>query len=127
MPHLIYIMGAYLFYIISIMVHVLVINKKIDYTQINGGRSESFEAQYKISIVSIVILVIGFVIIIVYNVYPPITKTYFSVILMGLMSLYWLLGFVMQLLGTSFERTYLTPVLLLGFVSHVMLLIEYFM
>ena len=34
---------AYLFYVLSILVHILVIMKKIDFKLINGGRSNSFE------------------------------------------------------------------------------------
>ncbi len=126
MLYTVYVIVGYLFYLLSISVHVLVLNKKISFKLINGGRSETFESQAKTSRMSIVILCIGILILVVFHAFPNISKSLPGVIIMGILTVYWTLGFVMQLLGTSFERKYMTPVLMLGILSHLMLFLSYF-
>ena len=127
LPHLLYIIIGYLLYALSILIHILVIKKKISYKLINGGRSTSYEAQYKTSITSIIILSIGFIVMFFYHIYPDITKTLFSVIFMGMFTLYWLFGLILQGIVTSFEKKFMIPIVLLGVVSHGMLFLEYFL
>lgn len=126
MPFIIPVVTGLLFYILSILVHVLVIKQKISYTLVNGGRSTSYEAQAKTSVASIAVLALGIVILLLVYFNPQITLTLFGVILMGLLTLYWTLGFVMQLLGTRFEKRVMSIVLLLGIFSHLMIMLEYF-
>lgn len=126
MPFIIPVVTGLLFYILSILVHVLVIKQKISYTLVNGGRSTSYEAQAKTSVASFAVLALGIVILLLVYFNPQITLTLFGVILMGLLTLYWTLGFVMQLLGTRFEKRVMSIVLLLGIFSHLMIMLEYF-
>jgi hypothetical protein len=100
--------------------------KKISYKKINGGRSTSFEDQYKTSFASIVILLIGVILLVVIQLVPDLTHSLFGVITMGVLTIYWILGFIMQLLGTSFEKRWMTGVLALGIFAHLMLFLDYF-
>lgn len=126
MPYLLYIILGYVFYVLSIMVHVLIMNQKISYKLVNGGRSESFEKQYKLSMMSLIILALGLLIVVIYHIYPQIATTLFGMLLMGMLSLYWLMSFVMQLLGTSFEKKVMSLIVFIGLFSHVMLCVSYF-
>ncbi len=126
MPYSLYIIIGYVFYVLSIVVHVLVIQKKISYKLINGGRSESYEAQRKISIVSVGVLVIGLSVLISYHVWPEIVASVAGMIVMGMLSIYWLLGLFMQFMGTLFEKKFMVPIVILGIFSHVMIFVQYF-
>lgn len=127
MPYVLYIVLGYTFYALAIGTHLLVLTKKISFKNVNGGRSESFEAQSKTSITSMVVLGMGWIILMFFHIFPGLSTTVFGMILMGILSLYWLLGFIMQLMGTPFERRYVSLVLVLGVFSHVMLFLTYFL
>lgn len=126
MPYIIPIVIGVMFYLLSIIVHVLVIRKNISYTLVNGGRSPSYEAQAKTSMVSIIVLVIGLSILILYYIFPQISTSLVGMILMAILTLYWTLGFLMQLLGTWLEKRVISIILFLGVVSHLMIMLEYF-
>ena len=124
--YIIYLAIGYVFYLLSIAIHVLVMTKRLSYTWVNGGRSTSFDAQYKTSLISIIILMIGIIILMTYHIFPSIKSTLFGVILMGILTLYWLFGLMMQYLGTRFEKRVVSFIVLLGVFSHFMLFLEYF-
>ena len=126
MLYLIAIICGYVFYLFGILVHVLVIHKRLSFKWVNGGRSASYEAQYKTSIMSVIILVVGLVLLLMYHLFPEFSKTIFGMILMGILSLYWLMGFVMQLMGTTFEKKYMSPLLATGVFAHVVVFIHFF-
>lgn len=126
MPQTIYYILGYLFYITAILIHVLIINDKISYKLVNGGRSESYEAQAKLSKASIAILFAGIIVLFVYQAFPVVATSLISTIIMGGLTLYWILGFFMQLVGTPFERKYLSFVLLIGVFAHLMIFLQFF-
>jgi hypothetical protein len=117
---------AYLFYIGAILVHVFVISKVLPYHLINGGRSASYEVQVKQSIMSIVILGLGIVYVSIGFLIPQFKRSIVFMILSFILALFWLLGTVMQLLGTKFERYYISWINLVGVISHVLLALIYF-
>ena len=100
--------------IITIMVHLMVILKLLPYTWINGGRSAAFEIARQTSIGSIPYFIIGIPIILIacgvihikrHNIF----KKIFTVFL-WLIAGYTCLGFIMQLLGTPFEKFFMSIV-----------------
>lgn len=114
---------SYLFYVLSILTHVLIISKKISFNLVNGGRSTSFEEQVKTSYVSIGILLLASIFIVFNQVISSFNQSLFSIIFLGILTLYWFAGFIMQLLGTWFEKRIMSIVLLLGIISHAWLFI----
>ncbi len=120
----IYFSLGFIFYISFILIHLLIINKKIPYTDVNGGRSTSYEVQRKTSVSSVVIISIFFLLFVIFSVNSSLIYTVFGLIYFGVLSLYWLLGLVLQLLGTKFEKRYLSVVVAIGLFSHVMLFFE---
>jgi hypothetical protein len=116
----------YLFYVLSIMIHILVIQKVIDYTLINGGRSESYEAQKKQSISSIILLIIFAIFISITMFIPTFRTSLLFFIILIILSFFWLLGTVLQILGTKFERYFLVWLNLFGLVTHIFLALSYF-
>lgn len=117
---------AIVFYVCAILIHFLVIRKKIPFQFVNGGRSTSYEAQARQSKASVIILCIGLVYIILGITLPTLRKTILYMILSLLLGLLWLFGTVMQLLGTKFERYYLSWLNLIGTVAHINLALIYF-
>jgi hypothetical protein len=117
---------AFLFYIGAILIHVFVITKVIPFNLINGGRSKSYEVQAKQSIMSIVILGLGIIYVLIGLIIPEFRRSIFFMILSLVLALFWLLGTIMQLLGTKFERYYISWINALGVLSHIQLALIYF-
>ena len=105
-----------IFYALGIAVHVLVITKLIPYTWVNGGRSASYQAQAAQSIASIVLLG-GLYLLVRKIITASVHKKWHGLVLYVLASL-WGLGYVMQLLGSQFERFFMSFVLIYGFITH---------
>ncbi|QMS85745.1 hypothetical protein [Candidatus Xianfuyuplasma coldseepsis] len=116
---------ASLFYILSIGTHVLVLMKKIPFQDVNGGRSSSFEEQKKQSQVSIVVLGVLFVYVLSAKVFPAFRTRVIYLIASSLLALFWLLGTVMQLLGTRFEKRIMVWINVIGLISHIELVLLY--
>lgn len=99
---------AILMLLLTIIIHGLVIFKKIPYTWINGGRSKSYEAQRKQSIVGIISLIIVIPILLVAG--NIITVNFPSIVFSIINILLWIMvvslvaNTIMQLMGTKFER-----------------------
>ncbi len=112
------------FYFLAITVQTLVITKVIPYNWVNGGFSESYDAQLALSINSIVLLVVMFVLTLIAGkvIKTKLKKT--ITIICWIMSAYWLIGLIMQLIGTPFERFIISWTILLGLVSSLRLAIE---
>lgn len=104
------------FYALGITVHVLVIAKVIPYTWVNGGRSASYQAQAGQSIVSIVLL--GGLYLLVRKIITSATHNKWHGIILYVLASLWGLGYVMQLLGSQFERFFMSFVLIFGFITH---------
>ena len=117
---------AFLFYISIILIHVLILNKKISFKLVNGGRSKNFKEQQKQSQVSILIVVIFFIYVLGTMLFPSFRGTRVFLVITSLLVLLWLLGTLMQLLGTKFEKRVVVWINLIGLCSHILLLISYF-
>jgi hypothetical protein len=117
---------GYIFYLLVIIVHILIIRKIIPYHLVNGGRSKSYTEQASISKMSIVISFLGILFLSISLIKPSISQTLIYSIIGFLLTLYWILGFVMQLLGTKFERYLMSIIVLLGILSHLSLALLYF-
>ena len=112
------------FYSLTILINVLIISGIIPFTWVNGGRSESFTTQLPISIINIIISIFGGVFTlfvngnILYKYKRGITIIcWFFVVL-------WSFGFILQFLGTPFEKLVCSLVLLLGVISNLRMAIE---
>ena len=112
------------FYSLTILINVLIISGIIPFTWVNGGRSESFATQLPISIANIIISIIGGVFTLIvdgnmlYKYKRGITIIcWFFVVL-------WSFGFILQLLGTPFEKLICSLILLLGVISNLRMAIE---
>ena len=112
-----------LFYLLTLATHLLIISTIIPYHWVNGGNSPSYEAQAAQSAVSIVITSLLFLFIwkVANKKINP--KAWQRRALYALTAL-WIIGFIMQLLGTPFERYVLSLVLLVGIVGHIQLIRE---
>ncbi len=109
------------FYVLSILVQILVLAKVIPYDWVNGRMSESYEAQAVQSIISIlIILTIALFCRKILNLKSSPKK--WQINTLYVITAFWTIGFIMQLLGTEFERYALSPLLLLGIVSHTLLI-----
>lgn len=117
---------AYLFYVASVLIHVLVINKTIDYKLVNGGRSTSYIDQKKQSISSIIMIVLFFIYIVITMVTPSLRTTTTYIVITIIITIFWLLGTLMQLIGTTFEKKVVVWINVVGFISHLLLVLTYF-
>ena len=106
------------YYLITILVHLLVLAKLVPYNWVNGGFSENYQAQAIQSIVSIMLLSLMFLFAL--NVLRTIsTAQTWKRRLFYALTAFNVLSLVMQLMGTNFERFVLAPVVLAGLVLHL--------
>jgi uncharacterized membrane protein len=109
------------FYGLSILVQVLVLIKVIPYNWVNGGMSESYRAQALLSMFSIfIILMLAIFCRRILNSELKLKKWQNNVLY--IIATLWFIGFIMQLVGTNFERYTLSLLLLLGAISHILLI-----
>lgn len=114
--------------VVTIVLHCLLILKVVPYTWVNGGRSASFEAGKKASIIGVVALLITITfVLIASNIMPiNISGIWVSVrgiilwIVVGLM----ILSTIMQLLGTRFERYVMSIVVFILLISVLRMALE---
>lgn len=114
-----------IFYILSIILHLLVILKKISFNHVNGGRSQSYEAQKNTSIFSIIVLIFGLLYLISNALFNQFSESLANKIILIVISIYWILGYIMQMFGTKFEKKYVSWILLLGVFAHILLFVSY--
>jgi hypothetical protein len=112
---------AYTFYAFVILLHFLIIFGVVPHTLVSGGRISSFDKQVKISKSSILISFIGLLFVSLGLLSPSIRKSLFYTILAFLLSGFWFLSLIMQLLGTNFERYLMSLLVLIGVLSHLSL------
>ena len=112
------------FYFLTILINVLIISGIIPFTWVNGGRSESFATQLPISIINIMISIIGgvFTLIVGGNLLYKYKRG--ITILCWFFAVLWSFGFILQLLGTPFEKMICSFILLLGVISNLRMAIE---
>lgn len=112
-----------LFYVLLLITHVLILIRKIPYQLVNGGRNKSYEQQKKISILSIIIAILGLMFLSFYWVLPTVVHHSIYLILLSIMTLYWLLGVILQFMGTHFEKYAMSIIAIIGFSGHLLYLI----
>ncbi|MFP7478478.1 hypothetical protein [Terribacillus saccharophilus] len=112
------------FYAFTILLHILVISGIIPYTWVNGGRSDSFAAQFQLSIISMIICMIGglFTFFVAGNKAGRFNRgitivCWFLVVLCSV-------GLIQQLLGTAFEKGVCSFIVLLGIISNLRIAVE---
>jgi phosphoglycerol transferase MdoB-like AlkP superfamily enzyme len=106
-----------IFYVSALFVQLLVVLKVIPYDWVNGGMSESYESQLVQSLISLVIISVLFVF--VWRLaHQNSTVKKWELRALYIITFFWLLGLFMQIAGTEFERYFLSLSLLLGVVSH---------
>jgi hypothetical protein len=109
-----------LFYAASIAVHLLVICKVIPYTWVNGGMSKSYSSQFNQSVASMLILCLLWYLSMKIVAKVGLLSVRLSIVLYVL-TLLLTISFIMQLIGTTFERYVLGPIVLAGLATHVIL------
>ncbi|MFP7494574.1 hypothetical protein SFC66_12350 [Terribacillus saccharophilus] len=112
------------FYTLIILIHTLVISGILPYTWVNGGRSESFEAQIKISFISIIISIMGGLFTIFAGENKAVRFKRSVAVLSRFIVVLCFLGFIQQLLGTTFEKLVCSFIVLLGIISNLRLAVE---
>jgi hypothetical protein len=112
------------FYSLTILIHILIISGIIPLTWVNGGRSESFATQLPISIINIIISIIGgvFTLLIGGNLLKKFKRG--TTVILWFFVVLWSIGYIQQLLGTPFEKTVCSFILLLGIISNLRMAIE---
>lgn len=112
---------GYLFYISVILTHVLVLLDIIPYSSVNGARTPSYDAQIPLSISSMTIGFLGIIYIFIVGKLKKRKIKLVFCITTWMLTVYWTIGLVMQLLGTTFERFVLSWIVLFAVFVHVQL------
>ena len=112
---------GYLFYTIVLLIHILIIAKAIPYNWINGGRSESYNAQLQISIVNTLITFIGFWYVFANQKFQKLQNNKIFRFIKWALIPFWGFSLILQFLGTSFEMFVMSPIILFGIFAHVSL------
>ena len=111
------------YYFLVISLHVLILGRIIPFSWVNGGRSQSFEAQIPISVTNIVIAVTCFVLMLIAcRIIPNPWK--WPRIPAWILTVYWVFGLAQKFLGTAFEKTVCAAILLLGVFSHFRIAVQ---
>lgn len=109
------------FYLLTILVHSLILTNIIPLEWINGGRSLSLEAQLPLSIFNLFISLIGMIFLFYAYTHKQRKST---LIISRIFTALWLFGFLQQLLGTPFEKLVISIILLIGLISHLRISLE---
>jgi hypothetical protein len=112
------------FYSLTILIHVLIISEIIPFTWVNGGRSETFAAQFPLSIISATIAIIGGVFTYVVGRNTGTKYKRGITAILWFFVILWTIGFIQQLLGTPFEKLVCSFIVLLGIISNLRMAIE---
>ena len=105
------------FYVSALVVQLLVVLKVIPFDWVNGGMSKTYEIQLVQSLVSLVIISALFRFVWRLLCQDGNVKKWKLRALYAITA-FWFLGLLMQIAGTEFERYFLSFSLLLGVVSH---------
>lgn len=114
--------------LLTVILHLLVIYQIMPYTWINGGRSASYEIARQTSITSIWVLLIDMIITLIAGKLIPLKlNKFFAVILavyLWLQVPYTFFGFVLQLLGTIFEKCCMSLVVIAILITKLRMAVE---
>lgn len=114
--------------LLTILVHLLVIFQILPHTWINGGRVASFDIARQTSINGIWFLLFDILVsLIAGGIIPLKLKKGFAVVLavyLWIQVPYTLFGFIIQLLGTVFEKLFMSVIVFVLFVSKLRLALE---
>lgn len=115
------------FYGLTLLLHILVLVQVIPYNWVNGGHLNSYDEQIPVTFANMFIAVMG----LLFNFYAKYKRGQLGkndgksekamTIIFWVLTGIWTLSFLMQLLGTPFERYGLSILLILGIVSHLRL------
>ncbi len=115
---------AIVFYLLTILLHILVLTGILPYQWVNGGRSESLAAQLPLSVSNMLIAVAGLLFtLFASRIIRNNGKKVITVICWVFVAL-WTVGFFQQLLGTVFEKTAVALLLLVGVIAHLRMAVE---
>jgi hypothetical protein len=112
---------GYLFYTFVLLMHILIIAKIIPFDWINGGRSESYEAQLQVSIANLGIVLIGFLYVFANQKFQKLRVSKIFRIIKWALVPFWGISLVLQFWGTPFEIFIMSPIVLFGIYVHVCL------
>lgn len=110
----------YGFYGAATLVHILIIATVIPYNWVGGGLVKSYGEQVQQSVMSLILigLLVFFVRTLVRH-YPKYTR--WQRYALYLVALYWGISLLAQIVGTGFERSVMSVVVLVGLVGHIWL------
>ncbi len=114
---IIFILG-YLFFTMVLLIHILIIAKIIPFTWINGGRSESYEAQLQLSLSNFIIVFIGYLYVFVNQRFQQLRSSKLFKVFKWITIIFWSVSLDSQFLGTSFEIFVMAPVVVFGIYVH---------
>lgn len=110
-----------LFYLSTIIVHLLILIRVIPLEWISGGRITSFDEQFQVSIINLFFCVIG----LLFIQWASHSRDSNSVRLVAsILSFVWAMSLLLQLLGTPFEIFVMSFLVLSGLLSHLRLSIR---
>ncbi len=113
---------------IAILVHILVILQVIPFTWISGGKVDSLVVAQQTSIVSSIILAVTILFhLVASGIIPLKFNKFFNILIsigLWINVLFFSLSFVLQLLGTIFEKTCMSVVVFILVLSIIRLAIE---
>lgn len=108
----------YGFYGAATLVHVLIIATVIPYDWVGGGRVESYGAQVSQSVMSMAIIgLLALFIRTLVQHYPKLTR--WQRYALYLVTIYWGLSWLLQLVGTRFEQYVMSVVVFVGLLAHL--------
>jgi len=114
--------------LIAITVHISVLLDLIPYNWINGGRISSMQETTRISVFGIFTLSVGAVISLTAGDIIPVKLRKLGLFILRvylwMQTIFMGVSIFMQLLGTPFEKYFLSIVVLIGFISSLRLVIE---
>jgi len=110
---------ALAFYCVAIGVQVAVRTGAIPVTSIAGGYLPSLEAHLPVFVMNVVVSAIGVVFVVLASGIGGERNAGWYRIAGWTLTVYWTAGFLMQLIGTDFERTYLAWLALIGALAHL--------
>ncbi len=113
---------------VAIMVHIMVIAQIIPYTWVNGGRTTTYLEAKDISKTSILILLVNMLIVLVASKIIPVKLNKIAAILLSVFLIATLplslVGVIQQFLGTTFERSIMGIITIIGFLADVRIALE---
>ncbi|MDR1999525.1 MAG: hypothetical protein LBQ06_06240 [Frankiaceae bacterium] len=108
-----------MFYALAVLTQVMVLVSVIPVTWINGGNSPTVEAQIPLALASVVVFVLGgWFVIFASGIVGKARVRWYRVVAWVLVA-FWTFDLAQQLLGTPFERTVMSVVVLLGVLTHL--------